>query len=40
MTTPDVLHAAPSTAVVGRLDETAAVKNLDVRWPAPKPVLA
>lgn len=40
MTTPDVLHAAPSTAVVGRLDETAAVKNLDVRWQAPKPVLA
>lgn len=30
--TPELLHDAPSTAVVGRLDETAAVKNLDVRW--------
>jgi glycine dehydrogenase subunit 2 len=29
---PDLLHDAPSTQVVGRLDETAAVKNLDVRW--------
>jgi glycine dehydrogenase subunit 2 len=29
---PDLLHNAPSTSVVGRLDETAAVKNLDVRW--------
>lgn len=29
---PDVLHNAPTTQIVGRLDETAAVKNLDVRW--------
>lgn len=29
---PDLLHEAPTTQVVGRLDETAAVKNLDVRW--------
>lgn len=29
---PDVLHDAPSTQIVGRLDETMAVKNLDVRW--------
>jgi glycine dehydrogenase subunit 2 len=29
---PDLLHAAPTTQIVGRLDETAAVKNLDVRW--------
>jgi glycine dehydrogenase subunit 2 len=33
---PDLLHNAPNTQIVGRLDETAAVKNLDVRWrPAP-----
>ncbi|HWD40460.1 MAG TPA: hypothetical protein VG944_16545, partial [Fimbriimonas sp.] len=31
-TSPEKLHNAPSTQVVGRLDETAAVKNLDVRW--------
>jgi glycine dehydrogenase subunit 2 len=37
---PDVLHDAPSTSVVGRLDETAAVKNLDVRWRPPVPVSA
>lgn len=30
--TPDLLHDAPSTRIVGRLDETLAVKNLDVRW--------
>ena len=30
--TPERLHDAPSTQIVGRLDETAAVKNLDVRW--------
>lgn len=30
--TPDLLHDAPSTKIVGRLDETLAVKNLDVRW--------
>jgi len=29
---PDLLHDAPSTQIVGRLDETTAVKNLDVRW--------
>jgi glycine dehydrogenase subunit 2 len=29
---PDLLHSAPSSQIVGRLDETAAVKNLDVRW--------
>ncbi len=29
---PDLLHSAPTTQIVGRLDETAAVKNLDVRW--------
>ncbi len=29
---PDLLHNAPSTKIVGRLDETLAVKNLDVRW--------
>lgn len=34
-TDPDLLHHAPTTQVVGRLDETAAVKNLDVRWKAP-----
>ncbi|HVT12048.1 MAG TPA: aminomethyl-transferring glycine dehydrogenase subunit GcvPB [Fimbriimonadaceae bacterium] len=31
-TNPDLLHDAPHSQVVGRLDETAAVKNLDVRW--------
>lgn len=31
-TDPDLLHAAPTSQVVGRLDETAAVKNLDVAW--------
>lgn len=31
-TNPDLLHSAPSTQIVGRLDEAAAVKNLDVRW--------
>lgn len=29
---PDLLHNAPVTQIVGRLDETAAVKSLDVRW--------
>lgn len=29
---PDLLHDAPSTQIVGRLDETKAVKDLDVRW--------
>jgi glycine dehydrogenase subunit 2 len=32
MENPDLLHEAPTTQIVGRLDETAAVKNLDVRW--------
>lgn len=32
---PDKLHNAPYTAIVGRLDEAAAVKNLDVRWTPP-----
>lgn len=31
---PDLLHDAPTSQIVGRLDETAAVKNLDVRWRA------
>lgn len=30
--TPDLLHDAPTSQVVGRLDETTAVKALDVRW--------
>lgn len=29
---PDLLHDAPVSQIVGRLDETAAVKNLNVRW--------
>jgi glycine dehydrogenase subunit 2 len=29
---PDLLHDAPVTQIVGRLDETKAVKDLDVRW--------
>lgn len=33
---PDLLHNAPSTQIVGRLDETKAVKNLDVRWKSPQ----
>jgi glycine dehydrogenase subunit 2 len=32
---PELLHNAPSTQIVGRLDEAAAVKNLDVRWRPP-----
>ena len=31
-TDPDKLHDAPTSQVVGRLDETKAVKELDVRW--------
>ncbi|MFQ3588110.1 MAG: aminomethyl-transferring glycine dehydrogenase subunit GcvPB [Fimbriimonadaceae bacterium] len=31
-TDPDRLHSAPTSQIVGRLDETGAVKNLDVRW--------
>lgn len=29
---PDLLHQAPATQIVGRLDEAKAVKTLDVRW--------
>ena len=29
---PDLLHNAPNSQIVGRLDETLAVKNLDVCW--------
>jgi glycine dehydrogenase subunit 2 len=29
---PDLLHDAPHHAPVGRLDEVAAAKSLDVRW--------
>jgi glycine dehydrogenase subunit 2 len=40
-TDPGALQSAPTSQVVGRLDEAAAVKNLDVRWkprePAPTP---
>jgi len=32
ITTPQRLHDAPVTQIVGRLDEAAAVKNLDVKW--------
>ncbi len=32
---PELLHEAPTSQVVGRLNETAAVKNLDVRWRPP-----
>jgi glycine dehydrogenase subunit 2 len=31
-TNSDVLHDAPTSQVVGRLDETKAVKDLDVNW--------
>ena len=31
---PEKLKTAPTTQIVGRLDEAAAVKNLDVRWRA------
>jgi glycine dehydrogenase subunit 2 len=37
---PDVLHDAPNTQIVARLDETAAVKNLDVRWRPGKHLVA
>ncbi|HEY0868485.1 MAG TPA: hypothetical protein VGE01_13960, partial [Fimbriimonas sp.] len=33
---PDLLHNAPTSTIVGRLDETMAVKQLDVRWKAPR----
>ncbi len=29
---PDLLHQAPTSQIVGRLDETLAVKQLNVRW--------
>ncbi|MCW5939005.1 MAG: aminomethyl-transferring glycine dehydrogenase subunit GcvPB [Fimbriimonadaceae bacterium] len=29
---PEALRAAPESQIVGRLDEAAAVKNLDVKW--------
>jgi glycine dehydrogenase subunit 2 len=31
-TDPDLLHNAPSTQPVGRLDEAFAAKTLDVAW--------
>lgn len=31
-TAPDLLHEAPVSQIVGRLDETLAVKQLNVRW--------
>lgn len=34
---PDVLHDAPTTQIVGRLDETLAAKTLDVRYRASEP---
>ena len=34
-TDPDLVKGAPHTTVVSRLDETAAVKQLNVRWQAP-----
>jgi glycine dehydrogenase subunit 2 len=37
---PDVLHEAPTTQIVRRLDETAAVKILDVRWRPGKHTMA
>lgn len=37
---PELLHDAPRSQVVGRLDETLAVKNLDVRWKPAKPLTA
>ena len=30
--TPDVVKGAPHTTAVSRMDETAAVRNLDIRW--------
>ncbi|MCE9557939.1 MAG: aminomethyl-transferring glycine dehydrogenase subunit GcvPB, partial [Armatimonadetes bacterium] len=37
-TQADMLHHAPSSQIVGRIDEAYAVKNLDVRWRAKSPV--
>lgn len=39
-TNPELLHDAPVTQVVGRLDETKAVKDLDVCWKPSQPVVA
>jgi glycine dehydrogenase subunit 2 len=35
-TSPELLTSAPSTQIVGRLDETKAIKELDVRWRFPE----
>ncbi|NLH98605.1 MAG: aminomethyl-transferring glycine dehydrogenase subunit GcvPB [Chthonomonadales bacterium] len=35
-TEPDLVRSAPHTTVVSRLDETAAVKQLNVRWTPPE----
>jgi glycine dehydrogenase subunit 2 len=34
--TPDVLHAAPTTTPIGRLDEARAARRPVLRW-SPKP---
>jgi len=41
-TNPDLLHNAPTSQIVGRLDEAKAVRQLDVRWrpPVREPALA
>jgi glycine dehydrogenase subunit 2 len=31
-TSQELLHDAPTTQIVGRLDETLAAKSLDIRW--------
>lgn len=36
-TDPDLLHNAPTSQVVGRLNEALAVKNLDVKWKKKEP---
>lgn len=36
-TDPDLLRDAPTTQVVGRLDEVQAVKQLDVKWSVKEP---
>ncbi|MFN8219893.1 MAG: hypothetical protein U0S12_07140 [Fimbriimonadales bacterium] len=38
-TDPDLLHNAPTTQIVGRLDEAKAVKDLDVRWRPKQPAI-
>lgn len=37
-TNPDLLHAAPTTTPVGRLDEVTAAREPNLRWRQPKPV--